>query len=493
MAHIGVMLASAVLNVVLKEIGAAIGGQIKLQKDFTKDLKKMKMMLESVAAVLEDADRQSIEDRGVQLFLKRLKNAMYDISDMLDELEGDTQPAERKMYLKDDLLKLASMMQCCVTIAPRIKLANKMKEMRDQLKEITDQHKSFALRTGPSTNQVNSNDARETSSVIKDQELIVSRSNEKRDIMACLSDSATGKINIFPIYGIGGIGKTTLAKMVFNDAQFADYTRLWVYVSQTFDRNKIGNSIISQLSKVESQLTNWQMIHTCLVEQLARKNILIVLDDLWEDNESQLDGLKDMLIVSENKKLVVIVTTRNKGIADSLHTIKPYKLTLLSDDSCWIIIKQKSDFEKRDDKQQLEQIGKGIAMKCGGVALAAQSLGHMLKPLPSDEWESVMNSTIWNVPASKNTDEVLSSLRLSYTYMPSHLKICFAYCGIFPKGHTFVEDDLIHQWNSLGFIEEPHMFSTRQLGEQYIRQLMGLSFLQPSSSDNSVSAYTPYN
>ena len=87
---------------------------------------------------------------------------------------------------------------------------------------------------------------------------------------------------------------------------------------------------------------------------------------------------------------------------------------------------------------------------CGGVALAAQSLGYMLKELTSDEWESVRKSNIWNVSASEYTDSVLSSLRLTYSYMPSHLKLCFAYCAIFPKGHKMVKDDLIHQWNSLG-------------------------------------------
>ena len=89
--------ASPVLNMVVKEIGAVIGGQISLQKDFTKDLKKMKMMLESVAAVMKDAERQSIEEREAQLWLKRLKDAMYGISDMLDEFEEDAQSAARKV------------------------------------------------------------------------------------------------------------------------------------------------------------------------------------------------------------------------------------------------------------------------------------------------------------------------------------------------------------------------------------------------------------
>jgi nucleoside-triphosphatase THEP1 len=67
--------------------------------------------------------------------------------------------------------------------------------------------------------------------------------------MVSLSKSITEKFTILPIYGIGGIGKTTLAKTVFNDTMFNDYSRVWIYVSQVFDMKRIGNSIISQLSK----------------------------------------------------------------------------------------------------------------------------------------------------------------------------------------------------------------------------------------------------
>ena len=93
----GGMLASTVLKVVFKQICAVIGGQITLQQDFTKDLLKMKMTLESVSAVLEDAEMKSVDNSSVQLWLKRLKNAMYGISDMLDEFEADTQSAARKV------------------------------------------------------------------------------------------------------------------------------------------------------------------------------------------------------------------------------------------------------------------------------------------------------------------------------------------------------------------------------------------------------------
>jgi enamine deaminase RidA (YjgF/YER057c/UK114 family) len=86
------MLTSSVLNVVSQQIGASIRGQIRLQQDFNEDLNTMKITLESVEAVLKDAERRSIQDAQVRLWLKRLKDAMYRISDMLDEFEARDKP-----------------------------------------------------------------------------------------------------------------------------------------------------------------------------------------------------------------------------------------------------------------------------------------------------------------------------------------------------------------------------------------------------------------
>jgi enamine deaminase RidA (YjgF/YER057c/UK114 family) len=113
MAALGGMLAAAILKVVGDQIGSVIGGQIKLHKNFNKDLKKMKLALESVDALLEDAGRRSVTDKSTLLWLKRLTDAMYAISDMIDEFEADaeavSQPSARKVrvrYSKPQHLKL---------------------------------------------------------------------------------------------------------------------------------------------------------------------------------------------------------------------------------------------------------------------------------------------------------------------------------------------------------------------------------------------------
>ncbi|CAL5067362.1 unnamed protein product [Urochloa decumbens] len=308
------------------------------------------------------------------------------------------------------------------------------------------------------------------------EEVIVGRDEEKQKIVdALLERIKSAKIVILPIYGIGGIGKTTFAKLIYNDTNFKYYSHAWVYVSQRFDLEKIFKSIESQIYGKENQDNN---------KQLTSKEILIVLDDLWEDNPFKIQKLKDMLNLDHSiETVIVLVTTRSAEIAKKVcSNIEQYQIESLTDEMCWDIIKQNTLFEDIPDKEKLVDIGKEIAKNCRGVALAAQTLGSMLHSMEYKQWMRVRDRSIWNGNNSKDnslSQHVRASLNLSYDLsLDDSLKKCFTYCAIFPKGYKIVKCDLIYQWISLDFIKPSKMLSTLQLCEKYIMCLLGLCFLQ---------------
>jgi hypothetical protein len=350
----------------------------------------------------------------------------------------------------------------------------------NESKDITCQHQNTNLMIGPRCSELDVVDEREKSTDVI-EELIVGRTEEKMKIMDILHGVMSEKIVILPIYGIGGIGKTTFARLIYNDQKFKHYSQVWVDVSLRFNLNKILESIISQLSGKDSQANERQIIHSCLTNLLASKKIFVVLDDLWEDDQFKLQELKNKLY-HDTSKIIVLVTTRSERVAERMcANLQSYKILPLTNDMCWDIIKQRSGFEDRDDKQQLMGIGLEIAQKCSGVPLAAQSLGYTLRSMNFDQWMEVKGSGIWNEPISKEVtlpNHALASLKLSYSYMDPCLKPCFTYCAIFPKGHKIVKNDLVYQWISLGFIKPTKLLSNIQLSEKYIVQLLGLSFLQ---------------
>ncbi|OEL19678.1 putative disease resistance protein RGA4 [Dichanthelium oligosanthes] len=469
------LLTSAVVKIANDKLNSAIAEQANLLWSFSSDLCDMKDTMESIAAVLKDAERRSIKEESARLWLKRLKHAAYDISDMMDECQNtDTQATTAK------LLGIFSCHPGVLSVRKKILLANKMKNMRGKLSKINDQHRryDFTPSTSASVDHQLYDPRKATPSAVDDAQ-IIGREKEMQEIirMLCASENKEDTV-IVPIYGLGGMGKSTLVRLVYEDNQIVkNYDhRVWVHVSLKFDMKKIGRSVISQIQKEEVQ-TNIEMelINQRLKDLVSDKKILIVLDDIWEENDFELEELKRLLRLGKKGCMIdVIVTTRKEAIAKKICAKVQYKLEALQEDMCWNIIKKYSQLE--DNTEQFEPIGKEIAKKCGGLPLAAQALGYILKFKDLNGWSDVNDNDIWNSSYEDKTApqmEVLPSLNLSYESMPPRLRLCFSYCAIFPKAYEIVEDDLIHQWVSLDFIKPSE-------GKEYITQLLGMSFLQHS-------------
>ncbi|WVZ74740.1 hypothetical protein U9M48_022888 [Paspalum notatum var. saurae] len=199
MAGVGEALVSVVLKEVLRKLGSAVGDQIKARWNLERDMEDIKTTLGLVQAVLRDAERRSVREEAVGLWLKMLKNTAYDISDMFDEFE-----------IKLSKGKISS------SVA-KFNMGKRLKNVRENLTKIVAQRTQFGfiLDACSSSTDQEEIDKRQTTSKIN-KETIIGRQTEKEEIVKLLKSDDEQAL-VIPIFGFGGIGKTTLAKLIFND------------------------------------------------------------------------------------------------------------------------------------------------------------------------------------------------------------------------------------------------------------------------------------
>ncbi|PON75869.1 NB-ARC domain, LRR domain containing protein [Parasponia andersonii] len=178
----------------------------------------------------------------------------------------------------------------------------------------------------------------------------------------------------------------------------------------------------------------------------------------------------------------ILMTTRSGKVALLMNcpTIS-YYLKGLPEDACWsLFIKRAFRRGEEDKNQTLLPIGKEIVKKCGGVALAAKSLGSLMSfKREESEWWFVRDSELWNL--NEGQSGILPALRLSYSNLPPALRNCFAFCSIFPRSYEIEKEKLIHLWMAEGLIEYNDNEGSKpgeDIGNDYFNDLLWMSFFQ---------------
>ncbi|KAH0747038.1 hypothetical protein KY285_008695 [Solanum tuberosum] len=452
----GAFLSSA-LNVLIDRL-APNGDLLKMFKRDKRDvrlLKKLRMTLLGLQAVLSDAENKQASNPYVSQWLNELQDAVDGAENLIEEVNYEVlrlKVESQHQNLGETSNQQVSDCNLCLSDDFFRNIKNKLEDTIETLEELEKQIGRLDL-----TKYLDSGkqETRESSTSVVDESDILGRQNEIKELIdRLLSEEGNGKNpTVVPIVGMGGVGKTTLAKAVYNDEKVKNHFGLkaWICVSEPYDILRITKELLQEIGlTVDNNLNQLQIK---LKEGLKGKKFLIVLDDVWNENYKEWDNLRN-LFVQGDVGSKIIVTTRKENVA-LMMGCGAINVGTLSSEVSWDLFKRHS-FENRDPEEHPELV----------EALA----GILRSKSEVDEWRDILQSEIWELQSCSNG--ILPALMLSYNDLRPQLKRCFAFCAIYPKDYLFCKEQVIHLWIANGLVQQLHS------ANQYFLELRSRSLFE---------------
>ncbi|KAK9913116.1 hypothetical protein M0R45_036941 [Rubus argutus] len=468
----------------IEKLGSHAFQEIGLIWGVKDELEKLQEIVTRLQAVLLDAEQKQA-NHEVKQWLQSVEDVVYDADDVLDAF--DCEARRRQMVPRNN--KIAN--QVCIffsssnQLAFRLKIGHKIKQIKERLNEIATL-RNFHLEERFEERQLITRE-RETYSFVP-MDKIIGRDEDKREVIQLLLDPISKEnVSTISIVGFGGLGKTALAQLVFNDEVVQKHfeLKMWICVSDVFELSVIVKKIIeSATNKTPDQNLSIEQLQKNLREKIDGKRYLLVLDDVWNEDGEKWLSLKDLLMGGA-KGSRILISTRSQRVAEVSDTAKPYTLRGLDEKQSWSLFKKMAfKEEKEPESVKIKDIAEEIARKCGGVPLAIRLVGRMLygKHEESD-WLAFKNNKLSKI--SREENKILPTLKLSYDALPSHLKHCFAYCSLFPPDYKIDVEELVKFWMAQGFINSSDENECLEdIGYGYFKELLWRSFFQEETKDD---------
>ncbi|CAB4317183.1 unnamed protein product [Prunus armeniaca] len=499
-------MADGIISMLLDRLASAtyeyIEGGVKLVLNVKEDVEKFTGTLEVIQAVLEDAEQRQVTEASVKIWLDKLKDISYQMVDVLDEWNRDIlkQQVEKQEREQNALVPpnkkvrfsdFFSFGKVSRVILLR-DIALKMKDLNDKLTEIYEERKKYQFlrkELGIQQPQQPQRPQRpqrpQTASYVNMSEIFGREKEKNILIRKLLGDSSKEEkgLLLIPIVGMGGMGKTTLTQLAYNDDRVKSRfdMRKWVCVSDPFEEIKIAKAIIGKDAPSSNELDE---VLQCMSESIQGKRFLLVLDDVWTENRQKWELLKVPLMQNGAKGSIILVTTRKLEVANVMRaTQNMINLEGLSDEYTLAIFNHMafSDGDV-DESEAFGDISKKIVRKCKGLPLAAKTLGSLMQnKRRMREWNDVLNSKIWDL--EKVEQDVFQPLFLSYYDLAPTIKCCLLYCATFPKDYEFDRDDLINLWMAQGYIDLRGNKNKGTTGDAAFDNFVAQSFFQDFQED----------
>ncbi|KAF8394125.1 hypothetical protein HHK36_020330 [Tetracentron sinense] len=295
------------------------------------------------------------------------------------------------------------------------------------------------------------------------------------------------RLQVVSVYGMGGLGKTTLVKKVYDHQRVIEHFQhhAWINVSQSF---KINELLIDMIKKLFGEIrqpvpqgldTMGEVAIKMIVKEfLQQKRYVVIVDDIWSIHA--WEAIKYALPDS-NCGSRIMVTTRSSDIAS--YCKEPnghvYNLESLAPKDSWTLFCNKA-FQENSCPPALQGLSENILKRCGGLPLAIVAIGGVLSTREkiATEWEMVHRSLGSLLEINDKLESMKNILLLSYNDLPYYLKPCLLYLGIFPEDYLIGSLRLIKLWTAEGFVREKERMTAEEVAESHLYELISRSLIQ---------------